>query len=212
MVRRHAGKRCGQVPGAAGRLAYSVSWISLGLGERIGAALLLFWVYLVVALLGAYAISFYFSVNTCIYYLMRREVDATELDDVYLEQSDEDFGDVIAQIGSDCRRSRIPVVTPIVQSRDDHRRSDLSRSAPAYNEKIRTVAPTSGMHATKQRPCDDWSRRNYYRGTHAQSPDPGTSSPAPLSWFTALTISSAADHHVPTLPYCPSPAPPCADR
>ena len=44
-------------------------------------------------MLGAFAISFYFSANTIIYYLMRREVDATELDDVYLEQSEEDFGD-----------------------------------------------------------------------------------------------------------------------
>jgi hypothetical protein len=32
----------------------------------------------------------YFSSNTIIYYLMRNEVDATELDDVYLEQSPED--------------------------------------------------------------------------------------------------------------------------
>jgi hypothetical protein len=50
-------------------------------------------VYLAIGLLGAFAISFYFSANTIIYYLMRREVDATELDDVYLEQSDEDFAE-----------------------------------------------------------------------------------------------------------------------
>ena len=57
----------------------------------LGAFLIAFWNYLAISMLGAFAISFYFSVNTIIYYLMRREVDATELDDVYLEQPDEDF-------------------------------------------------------------------------------------------------------------------------
>ena len=44
-------------------------------------------------------ISFYFSANTIIYYLMRREVDATELDDVYVEETDEDFGERAAVAG-----------------------------------------------------------------------------------------------------------------
>src|SRR4029079_6119641 len=72
---------------------YDVDWSILGAGQNAGAGLVMFWVYLTTALAGAFAISFYFSANTIIYYLMRREVDATELDDVYLEQADEDFGD-----------------------------------------------------------------------------------------------------------------------
>jgi hypothetical protein len=76
-----------------GRLAYSVDFGALGPGQKVGAFFILVWVYLVVALLGAFVISFYFSANTVIYYLMRREVDATELDDVYLEQVDEDFAE-----------------------------------------------------------------------------------------------------------------------
>jgi len=47
-------------------------------------------------LLGAFAISFYFSANTIIYYLMRREVDATELDDVYVEETEDEFGEPVA--------------------------------------------------------------------------------------------------------------------
>jgi hypothetical protein len=74
-----------------GRLAYAVDFGALGAGQKVGAFLILVWVYLCIALLGAFVISFYFSANTVIYYLMRREVDATELDDVYLEQVDEDF-------------------------------------------------------------------------------------------------------------------------
>src|SRR3954467_8357104 len=78
-------------PSAVGRLAYPVETFSLNNGEAFGAHLIAIWVYLVVFMLGAYVISFYFSAYTVIYYLMRNEVDATELDDVYLEQSPEDL-------------------------------------------------------------------------------------------------------------------------
>jgi hypothetical protein len=80
-------------PWTYGRLAYDIDFMTLSGGQAIGAALLAFWVYLTVGMLGAFAISFYFSANTIIYYLMRHEVDATELDDVYLEQSEEEFAE-----------------------------------------------------------------------------------------------------------------------
>jgi hypothetical protein len=79
-----------------GRLSYDIDFLTLRWDQDIAAGLLAFWVYLVVGMLGAFVISFYFTANTIIYYLMRHEVDATELDDVYLEQSDEDFADATA--------------------------------------------------------------------------------------------------------------------
>jgi hypothetical protein len=81
---------------APGRLSYDIDFLTLSWYQDIAASLLAFWVYLVVAMLGAFAISFYFTANTIIYYLMRHEVDATEMDDVYLEQSEEDFADATA--------------------------------------------------------------------------------------------------------------------
>jgi hypothetical protein len=75
-----------------GQFTYDVDWMTLSGGQTAGAFLVSIWVYLTAAIVGAFLISFYFSANTIIYYLMRREVDATELDDVYLEQADEDFG------------------------------------------------------------------------------------------------------------------------
>jgi hypothetical protein len=74
------------------KLSYEPNWMALHADQKAGAFLIAFWNYLAIGLLGAFAISFYFSANTIIYYLMRREVDATELDDVYLEQGDEEFG------------------------------------------------------------------------------------------------------------------------
>jgi hypothetical protein len=80
-------------PEGHGFVSYDIDSMTLGPAQSLGAYLVSFWVYLAAGLVGAFAISFYFSANTIIYYLMRREVDATELDDVYLEQSEEDFGD-----------------------------------------------------------------------------------------------------------------------
>jgi hypothetical protein len=71
-------------------LPYTPDYEHLKSTEAISAGLMVWWNYLVIGLIGAFAISFYFSANTIIYYLMRREVDATELDDVYVEETDDD--------------------------------------------------------------------------------------------------------------------------
>lgn len=82
-------------PVVTGRLSYVPEYFSLGLGESIGAFFIWMWTQLLAMLLGAFAISFYFVASTVIYYLMRKEVDATEMDDVFLEQGDEDFADTL---------------------------------------------------------------------------------------------------------------------
>jgi hypothetical protein len=72
-------------------LPYSPDYLSLKGTETVAAGLMVWWNYLIIGLIGAFAISFYFSANTIIYYLMRREVDATELDDVYVEDTDDEL-------------------------------------------------------------------------------------------------------------------------
>jgi hypothetical protein len=78
-------------PAATGRLIYHPDYSALNWGQKIGAGLLSFWIYFVIGILGAFAISFYFTASTIIYYLMRRDLDSTEMDEVFLEQSDEDY-------------------------------------------------------------------------------------------------------------------------
>ncbi|HEX4053130.1 MAG TPA: hypothetical protein VHX86_02585 [Tepidisphaeraceae bacterium] len=78
-------------PMTTGRLSYSADYETLAAGQRIGAFFMNCWVMLLVSFLGAFAISLYFSANTIVYYLMRSEVDSTEMDDVYLEQSEEEM-------------------------------------------------------------------------------------------------------------------------
>lgn len=58
--------------------------------DIVGAAMIWFWVALAVATVYAFLISFYFSGSTVLYFLLRREVDATDLEDVYLEETEEE--------------------------------------------------------------------------------------------------------------------------
>lgn len=82
-------------PATSGRLSYDIDTLSLTFAQEIGARLIWLWVHLVIALLGAFAVCFYFSANTIIYYLLRKEVDATDLDDVYMELTDDEFADPV---------------------------------------------------------------------------------------------------------------------
>ncbi len=64
------------------------SWDVMGPGELIGAKILWIWVFLVATLVMAYLVSFAASSTTVIYFLLRRKVDATDLDDVYVEEEE----------------------------------------------------------------------------------------------------------------------------
>ena len=72
-------------------LAYSPNWGFLQGIEPAAAGVTCFWVYLFISLRGADAISFYFSATTIVYYLLRRHVDATEMDEVFMQPEDEDL-------------------------------------------------------------------------------------------------------------------------
>jgi len=54
--------------------------------ENLGSFLIALWVYLLVALVIAFAISFFFCGYTMIYLLLRNRVDATELEEVFVEE------------------------------------------------------------------------------------------------------------------------------
>ena len=72
-------------------LPYTPDYDHLKGSEAAAAGLIVWWNYLLIGLIGAFAVSFYFSANTIVYYLMRRQVDATELDDVYVEETEDEL-------------------------------------------------------------------------------------------------------------------------
>ncbi|MDY7011045.1 MAG: hypothetical protein SVV80_09880 [Planctomycetota bacterium] len=55
--------------------------------EAAASVILAGWVYLVIGVVAAFGICFFFSAATNIYYLLRRKIDATDLDDVYVEEA-----------------------------------------------------------------------------------------------------------------------------
>ena len=65
-----------------------MNWEAMSGMEAFGGILIAFWVYLVVGLVAAFLLSYFSSASTMIYYLLRRKVDATDLDDVYVEEDE----------------------------------------------------------------------------------------------------------------------------
>ena len=150
-------------PGPTERLSYDVDFLTLRGDQDVAAGLVAFWVYLAVGMLGAFAISFYFTANTIIYYLMRHEVDATELDDVYLDQSEEDFADATAPPAT-------ATASPIVAaSSSSGPASSASSAGPVAGESTTViVSPTT----TTVIPAADAS------STSAAAPDKSNPPPA----------------------------------
>ena len=74
-----------------------IPWLSLNTTETIGALFIWIWVTLAAAAVLGFVVSYFFSLNTIIYYLLRKHVDSTDLEDVYLEQDIEDLYQVPAE-------------------------------------------------------------------------------------------------------------------
>jgi hypothetical protein len=69
-----------------GRLTYGLdAWPTLTPWAKVAALLTMLWSYLLIGLLAAYAVSYYFSAQTWIYLLLRRSADGTDFSDVYVE-------------------------------------------------------------------------------------------------------------------------------
>jgi hypothetical protein len=74
----------------AGVLYAWPDWSHLAWYEYASAALIGAFVMIVVGLMWSFLASFFFSGNTVLYFLMRRDVDGTDMEDVCIED-DEDF-------------------------------------------------------------------------------------------------------------------------
>ncbi|MHC4562790.1 MAG: hypothetical protein ACYS8X_08480 [Planctomycetota bacterium] len=66
------------------------SSVAMSSMECVGAFFMAVWVYVVIGLVAAFLVSYFISASTVIYYILRRHVDATDLDDVYVEEPEEE--------------------------------------------------------------------------------------------------------------------------
>lgn len=67
------------------RLVSPINWYAMSWSEFFGALFLHFWVFFLITGIGAYVISYYFSIHSIIYLLLRRSVDGQDIREVYLE-------------------------------------------------------------------------------------------------------------------------------
>ncbi|MBM4019404.1 MAG: hypothetical protein FJ288_13965 [Planctomycetes bacterium] len=58
--------------------------------EATAQHLYAFWIWIVMGLMAAFLISFFFTSQTVIYFLLRKIVDATDMEEVYTEESEEE--------------------------------------------------------------------------------------------------------------------------
>lgn len=64
-------------------------WSKLTVAEYFSAACIWFWIAIIVGLMWAFLVSFYFSVWTVIYFLLRRDVDMIEFEDIHIDNPEE---------------------------------------------------------------------------------------------------------------------------
>lgn len=82
-------ERLWDVGGHPNQLYVSPDWSALSWNEYISAFLVLVFVMIVIGLMWAFISSFYYTVSTIIYFLLRRDVDGTEMTDVYMDPEEE---------------------------------------------------------------------------------------------------------------------------
>jgi hypothetical protein len=63
---------------------------NLPYAEPVAQYFYAFWVWILLGLMAAFLVSFFFTSQTVIYFLLRKIVDATDIEEVYMEESDEE--------------------------------------------------------------------------------------------------------------------------
>ncbi len=67
-----------------------VNHAAMSWSESLASWIMMLWIYLLIGVVIAFVVTFFVSASTMIYYLLRRQVDATDLDDVYVIDEDQD--------------------------------------------------------------------------------------------------------------------------
>lgn len=86
----------------------------LGAGEAAGSFLMAAWVYLLVAALAAFAISFLLCGSTQMFLLLRREVDSTDLEEVWVDDDADDLFAMPAQSSPAAQAESVGKPLPIM--------------------------------------------------------------------------------------------------
>ncbi len=81
-----------------GKLLPDADWENLGRLGTVAGALVMVWLKLLIAVLPAFAVSYYFNAQVWIYLLLRRSADLVEFDEVYVEPDPDDQAVVLDKV------------------------------------------------------------------------------------------------------------------
>ena len=126
----------------------------LWLPNKIGAGMVAFWLGLVFLLMIGFGYSLFWSLMTIIYFLLRRDVDAAEMDEVYLEEDEHD----LAYSGPLTPPTSPPPTAPSKAGQQPLAMVD----APAPNNRAAAeygTAPTPDTAGARRRPRNPRNRR-----------------------------------------------------
>ena len=76
------------VNGVISQTNYEAYLATLNWNNKVGAVMVACWLYLVFLMIVGFGYSYFWTAGTIIYLLMRRKVDDTELDEVYLDEDE----------------------------------------------------------------------------------------------------------------------------
>jgi len=80
----------------------------LDMSEGVTLFFLRLWVYLIVGLVMSFVLCFFFCGSTQMYFLLRRDVDATDYDEVYYEEPESEDGGAVAAASVPAAQSEAP--------------------------------------------------------------------------------------------------------
>ncbi len=85
---------------------------SLDWAQWTGAIFVGFWLYVLFALMIGFAYSYFWTASTLIYFLLRKSVDDTDADEVYLEEEEEEAYQPPAAPAEESKPGTLPMVEP----------------------------------------------------------------------------------------------------
>ncbi len=131
------------LPGPTALYAWP-EWGQLAWYEYISAFFIAVYVLLVIGVMWSFLVSLYFSGSTIIYYLLRRDVDGTDLEDIYLDQEDDGEPSSAATSAVKASNSQAPSASD----------ASVEPSAPSTDENPPVSPPDQERPGTSDSPGD----------------------------------------------------------
>lgn len=121
---------------------------SLNWWNKVGAIMVSLWVYVAFLLVVGFGYSYFWCASTIIYLLMRRQVDDTDLDEIYLEEDETEDAYSASVPAAKTEAGTAPAPAPSFQMVDS---PTLRPSAPPASK---PAEPTPSAEASSSAPAD----------------------------------------------------------